>query len=304
MIVSDADVTDGPALDHWGNPIKRSISMQPLTGKCRPLSPYTIAISLTLTPPDDWDQSYLLVGGWIVWLNLPNGIRIREIDRGTFSNPIELFRAVREYLPRAVMVSANGQIDAGALMLDCRPVMQECGFAIDPKNSIVSLPGKDGYGPFKTRLDFGRKRKQDQWIEMRSLGNIYPGTSMDTISKAAGIDRLPAPDDPTDREAGADWNMRECEIIGEAWFALHRWTWETFDVTPGLTAASTGERIFRRKFLPKNSGIRGNHGYGPEAHERDGIKGASASRINGLRCVPWATSTRAPAWTRSARRRA
>lgn len=254
---------------------------QPFRGRVskEDLPPRTVFIDTETWGSDRDDYQRLLLGCFEVWETnrhgLPNRIH-KAVHRGLFRSETEFYGLLRSWGPCRV-VAHNWQFDAAVLRIGSRATRKEHGYGLDPSEGIFPV-GRGSYSPFFVVLRWADGVKQELVCNTN-----YHKTSLAKLGESFGLEKLAMPrlhegmlhvkipdnlyrwvyrnDSECIQDADSDrlnellrvikYCKRDVEILRKSWFMLYEFSHEVANVTPGITVASMGLRMFKARWFPR-----------------------------------------------------
>lgn len=233
----------------------------------------------------------LALGCFELWhtnrFGLPNGNH-RTVHRGIFRTVDEFYELLKSWGTCRV-IAHNWQFDAAVLRLGARNTRTRHGYYIDPKEGIYPLD-RSGFSPFLVTLRWKGSVTKAEFI----CNTNFHKTSLAKLGESFGMEKLEMPlinqtilnipiprmlerfirnnDSDCIQETGMDPDLdhflklikyckRDVEILRKSWFELFKFSKEEAGITPGITVASMGMRMYTKRWLPslpKGTKILGN----------------------------------------------
>ncbi len=252
------------------------------------IPPWVILVDTeTVTVNEETGQQALLLGRYEVWqvsrrTGIPNHAigqsRGIPYKRGLFFHEEDLYLLLKS-LKQSRCIAHNWQFDASVIRLGSKVTRQAYGYFIDMEQN-TSFPIDKGYAPFNVQISWG----EDRFTQFLDNTNFHK-TSLANLGESFGISKLPMPELSKDlldtvkilpeelkkelarldsvsidrMEVDNQFRLlvdvikycaRDVEVLRESWFSLFRFSWNLAKVTPGITVASMGKRIYQRRWLP------------------------------------------------------
>ena len=253
------------------------------------LPPFTVFFD-TETLVEEAPRNRLFFGCYEAWkvsikTGMPDARRKDAYQAGAFTDPAVFLTMLRD-LPGDSMVFAHNQaFDMPIIGLGRNALMEQCGYTIEPGESIINI-GR-GRSPFKLVIKFDNGRR----CEFRDCSNYYGKVKLSSIGEDLGCKKFDMPDFLDPKNTGAHDRLRaqmeqfhkddmvnflgshppdilatmsinpgdelrECfcyckrdvEVLRKAIFMLCE-VCQRYDITLPLTMSSIGKRIFLKHYV-------------------------------------------------------
>lgn len=198
-----------------------------------------------------------------------------QVHRGIFRTEVEFYDLLKSWGACRV-VAHNWQFDAAVLRLGALSAMEAYGYVLDPEQGIYPVGGS-GFSPFWITLAW-----EDGTRAEFICNTNFHKTSLAKLGESFGLDKLTMPtlgkeflaveiphelkrwvyrnDSDCIQDTGQEqldqllrmvkYCKRDVEILRRSWFSLFEFT-KRYGVTPGLTVASMGQRVYAKHWFPR-----------------------------------------------------